>query len=657
MLRPSRVGVLHLALLGSALALVARAAYVQLWQGGQWAALGAREHAAAPPALALRGAIVDADHQPLVITRDLVQLGVAPREIRDQAALARALARAKVHSMWIQRATDPHRQWVVLPGRLFPADAAAATALHGVYATPVAERVTVGPPGTSAIVGHVGPDGAGLDGIEAALDSVLRGDPARALVLRDALGRALESPTGPPQIAPTGDTVVLSFNRTLQEICERALDDAVSQMAASGGDIVVLDPNDGSVLALASRRPGSAAAATTLTEPFEPGSTIKPIVAAALLARDRVAPSDVVYSHGGRWQFNGRTITDTHPVNGPLTLRDVIRWSSNVGIAQFVQRLTPREEFEALRDAGFGSPTGVPFAAEASGTLRPPVHWSKQSAASLAIGYEVAVTPLQLALAYAAIANGGVLLEPALVREIRGSGGVVRYRAQRRVVRRLMPPSVAAQLREMLIATVAEGTASEAGLPTFIMAGKTGTARRTQYGAGYERNQYTASFVGLFPGRDPQYVILVKLDNPTSSYYGGKTAAPVSKAVLEAAIAAPDALDRGKLAASRPVALANTTAAPPPDSVDGDPALRADSGRPEHSEEVPIGTQRPDPAPRPASLVVVPDIRGLTLRAATRALHRVGLRVDVVDGPTGTTEPRAGFPVRSGTVVRIGGGA
>jgi len=337
-----------------------------------------------------------------------------------------------------------------------------------------------------------------------------------------------------------------------------------------------------------------------------------------------------------------------------MTLREVIRWSSNVGIVQFAERLSPGEEYLALRDVGFGSPTGLPFIGEASGTLREPVHWSKQSPASLAIGYEIAVTPLQLALAYASIANGGELLEPALIREIRAPDGTVAYHRERRVVRRVMSEAVAAELRDILIETVARGTATEAGLPSFVMAGKTGTARRTQFGAGYGRNEYTASFVGLFPGRDPQYVILVKLDNPSGAYFGGATAAPVSKAILEAAIAARDvALPRGALAAARSVALIDT--APRPSAPGAVDFADVDAPLVGRSVTIPIGST-PDAHELPTpGTVAVPDVHGWPLRAAVRVLHRSGLQVEIVPGTPGTTVPAAGTLVRRGTVVRLGG--
>ncbi len=224
---------------------------------------------------------------------------------------------------------------------------------------------------------------------------------------------------------------------------------------------------------------------------------------------------------------------------------------------KFAQRLTPRQEFETFRDFGFGMPTGVTFPTESPGTLYAPKNWSSQSEISMAMGYEIAVTPLQLAAAYATFANGGKLIEPALIKEIRSPEGEVRYRHVPRVVRRVMADSVAAKVRHMLLDVVDEGTALQAALDNYLLAGKTGTPRATVRGR-YIQGRYNPNFVGLFPGDNPQYVIVVKLTAPKAAIFAAETAAPVTKAILEAAIAARNAaLDRGKLASSElPVALA-----------------------------------------------------------------------------------------------------
>src|SRR6185503_2370420 len=364
----------------------------------------------------------------------------------------------------------------------------------------------------------------------------------------------------------SGNSVVLTINHELQDIAERALADAVSRMSAEGGDIVILDPRTGELLATAGERRGVVApSVTALTEPFEPGSTLKPLIAAALLAQGKARTADRVPARGGTYELHGRTIHDEpHPGPTPasLTLADVIRLSSNVGIVQFAERLTPREEYEALRDFGIGVPTGLPYSAEASGTLRPPRSWSRQTPASVAMGYEVAVTPLQLALAYAAIANGGELLEPIVVKEIRAPDHEVLFRSNRRVVRRVIPEDVAHTVEALLSGVVEHGTAVEADLATYALAGKTGTPRRT-VGGRYAPRQYNPNFVGLFPADAPQLVIVVKLINPQGPFYGGATAAPVTKAILQAALAARDAaLDRSRLVATSRTPAVTQSGAP-----------------------------------------------------------------------------------------------
>lgn len=642
MRRISRLGAVNLSLLGFAAALIGRAAWVQLWQGNAWAARAERQHFTDAPVPAPRGDVLDATGERLAESREMLRLAVAPREVREPAVLRRALSAAGVPAEVVARTTDKSRAWVIVPGRFLPSEVARAVALRGVYSEPVSERVYALSPGLRGLVGHVNGEGEAVDGIELSLDSLLRGTAGSAMLLRDARGRSFEAPNDPGVAPSKGRSVTLTLNHELQEICERALADAVAQLGASGGDIVVLDPHDGAVLAMASRRAGRSGV-TGLSEPFEPGSTMKPLVGAALLERGVVHPGDRVDTYGGSWTIFGRTINDVEKGMGKLTLRDVIRVSSNIGIAQFAQRLTPREEYEALRDFGFGTPTGIPFPTEAAGTLRTPKEWSKMSAASLAMGYEVAVTPLQLATAYAAIANGGELLEPALVREIRSPDGELLYRHQRRVVRRVISPGVAARVRGMLGEAVEKGTGMKADLTSFAVAGKTGTARLNA-GGGYASGKYYASFIGLFPADAPQYVILVKLDDPAKGY-GAVTAAPVTRAVLQAALAARDAaLDRGALASSdlrkAPAATAPAESAPPDSAAGSVPMVVA--------LDAPVAD-----APHAAAAVAIPDVHGMVLREAVAKLHSAGLRVRLARGAPGTTMPAAGARVRRGTTVRL----
>ena len=672
---PSRIGLVHLALAGFSLALLYRSASVQLLQRSRWTASAQHQQSIEAEIPAPRGDILDAQGELMAQSRETVKLEVAPRDVRDRRALRLALLKAKVPAEWVARATDVSRKWVTLPGRYVALDVASIMAMRGVHWTSSIERTYAFSQGTRRIVGRVDENGRAVDGLELSLDTLLRGVPGAMTTMRDGHGRRFESPTAPRRAPVPGNTVVLTINRELQEIAERALGEAVQKMDAEGGDVVVVDPIDGEVLAMASlRQDPRATASTALTEPYEPGSTLKPFIAATLLEKKRARESDVVSTFGGQWTINGRTITDEHQASH-FTLADVIRYSSNIGIVQFAMRLSPREEYEALRDFGFGMQTGVPYPTEAAGTLREPKRWSKQSANSLAMGYEINVTPLQLAAAYVAIANDGELLEPSLVREVRAPDGRVLYRHQRRVVRRVLSPDVARRMRRMLLDVVeGGGTAAKAELETFTLAGKTGTARRTVNGR-YAAGQHIPTFVGLFPGDRPQFVILVKLDNPRGAYYGGLTAAPVTKAVLEAALASRNAsLDRGTLAASRqdpPRDSTRDTAAALADARlaaetlatrhvrETARALTAERAARDSAGTTPFVATLPAPkAGKPVALPPrpVPDVHGLSLRQAVHALHAAGFRVQIDRGAeAGATAPAAGVVTPVGTVVRLAG--
>ena len=432
-----------------------------------------------------------------------------------------------------------------------------------------------------------------------------------------------------------GNDVVLTLDAELQEIAQRALDDAIDNMQADGGDVVMLDPQSGEVLAVASRRADGTMRPSAFTETFEPGSLAKIFAAAALIAYDRVRPGEHVSGEGGRYRLPDRVVTDEHPLPS-LTLADAIRVSSNIALVKFVARLHPAEQYGVLRAFGFGAPTGVEFPAESPGRLRPPREWSRPSSASLAIGYELAVTPIQLAAAYGAIANNGVLLEPTLIREIRAPNGTVRYRHRPEPVRRVISPEVAARLRDLLRGVVeqAGGTGERAALANFQLAAKTGTARRV-VGGHYAAGQYTASFAALFPADEPQLVVVMKIDNPQKgSYFAAQTAAPVTRSMLEQALAARTvALDRARLS---------------------NVAASADHARLDEPDGV-----VPYVVPWPYTIYtepdrIIPNVTGRPLREAIRTLHRRGFQVVVKGwGVIHHTWPAHGEHATPGTTITV----
>ena len=670
---PGRLAIVHSALIIFALALIAKAGYEQLFRSDYWSKIGQRQHYVSSGLPAPRGQILDATGRPLVESREMVRISVAPRQVRNRTALERDLKLASVDPRFVSMSLDTMRKWVDVPGAFLPNAVAPAIALRGVYSKPVMDRVYATSGGIRRIVGRVTPDGKALDGIELALDSLLRGDTATVRVARDKSGRPLAAPDDADDPTP-GSTVVLTINRELQEICDRALAVAVDSLHADGGDIVVMNPNTGDVLAMASNRTDPAAVANTaVTEPYEPGSTMKPFVAARLLQLGRATPDQTVDTYGGHLTINGRTITDADEHPSILSLTDVIKHSSNVGIVRFADRLSVREKFEMLRDMGFGTPTAVALPAESPGVVRDPAGWTPQSAASVVMGYEVSVTPLQMVTAYSSIANGGELLTPHIVKEIRAPDGTVQYSARRQVVRRVMTPEVAAQVRVMLRDVVAGGTSTKADLATLDVAGKSGTALRNAHGR-YISGSYTASFVGLFPDDKPQFVILVKLDNPQMGFYGGIVAGGVTNVVLRAALAARDAaLNRGELASSVHAPRPDTTPAGRAaerarlvserkvDSVEIADSLRELAhavpvvSDPRTSESyivtLPSNTRAIPPVVSPRA---VPDVTGLPLRSAVRALHAAGFRVQIMPGAAVPLMPVAGTMLEPGRVVKLG---
>ncbi len=646
MIRVSRLGLVHGAFLLFAGALVARAAWVQLWQRDRWSREARAQQTVEREVPPRRGAILDRAGTVLVESRSLVRLDIAPTEVRDRAVLAAALARVGVPAPFIGRATDLRRKWVELPGRFLSTEVEDLLAMRGVHPRPVLERVPPPTQGLRNLLGTTDRDGQAVGGVEASLNAVLEGTTGRTVLVRAGRVGALASPEERSVPPVDGRSVVLTIHQPLQDIAERVLTDAIAERNARGGDVLLLDPHTGEIRALASRRArADASGATALTEPYEPGSTVKPFIAAALLERGRVALDEVIPTYNGVIERHGRTIKDVHEA-ASMTVAEVISQSSNVGIVQLAERLTAREQYEALRDAGFGMVTGVPYPSESSGRLRPVPEWSKQSPASLAMGYELSVTPLQLAMAYAAFANGGELLEPTRVREIRDPDGTVRFTARRQVVRRMMSPATAATMRKLLRDVVTSGTGGRADLAGYGVAGKSGTARRMRDdGRGYEEGAYTASFVGFFPAEDPQLVILVKLDAPEGAFYGGEIAAPVTKAVLQAALAARDG------------ALELKGGAPPTRVVTAEPSVAIEPRETVETTDAPVVYDLAAPIPAPRRVVIsrpVPEVTGLSTRAAVRALHRAGFRV-VIDatGAVGETSPAVGTMLPSGSVVRF----
>jgi cell division protein FtsI (penicillin-binding protein 3) len=631
------------------LAILARAAQVQIVEGDAWAREAARKRTERVVLPARRGALYDRNGVPLALTQEFYHVGIAPNELDDIPAAFRLLVRhLGVPAPELDREFRSRKPWIYLHGPFSATQVQALRQINGIHLDGEYQRFYPSRDLARPIIGGLSPDRpAGAAGLELSLDSLLTGKPGAAVLLKDRAGRRYESPARLLREPVAGNDVTLTLDAELQEIAERGLAEALDAMNAEGGDVVFLDPLTGDLLALASRQGSTAAPqrASTFTDPFEPGSTAKLFTAAALLVHQLVDSTESVSGEHGRWEMpvarrgRTRTITDSHRSDGKLTLALAIQVSSNIAMAKFSARLQPAQQYEMLRDFGFGTPTGAEFPSESRGRLARPDRWQPMyTRASLAMGYEFGVTPVQLAAAYGAIANDGLLLAPTLVREVSDPSGRVLYRHVPEPVRRVVSSEIAGRLKEFLRGAVGEGgTGEKAQLVNYTLLGKTGTAVRFENGH-YVHGEYTASFAALFPADRPQLVVIVKIDNPKGNYYGGLTAAPVTRSMLEQALASQRvAIDRARLAAPDSAASAETPSASMP------------AGRPVVALSLPYHPSDSVTIARP-----IPDVAGRSIREAALALHRRGFQVGLRGlGKVVGTEPAAGQSAARGSSVTI----
>ncbi|MFO7177400.1 MAG: penicillin-binding protein [Pseudomonadota bacterium] len=476
------------------------------------------------------------------------------------------------------------------------------------------------------LLGFVAPDGEGKDGLEYSLDAELKGRVERLRGLRDRSGRLLLSDGIDDERALAGHNFHLTIDQGIQFVAERELLSAIRTFEARGGSVVVLDPHTGELLALASaplfnpndyRNSDPASRRDrTMTEAFEPGSTAKIFTLAAGLAAGVVSAGDRMYCEKGAMRVDNVTIRDTHPAEW-LSLSQVLAFSSNICAAKIGLMLGEGRLYEAFRRFGFGEETGMPFPGEASGTLRPRGRpWVQVETAAASFGQGISVTNLQVALAAAAIANGGQLMEPILVKKVTTATGELVREAVPRVRRRVVSESVARTVTEMLVAvTEGEGTGVEAAIDGYKVAGKTGTAQKADPSTGrYSIDHYLASFVGFVPADRPVVTIAVVVDEPMLEHSGGVVAAPIFRKVAKRALESRGLIPRGVARTD----LDELSERPDPARV-AYAALRAAAGKkPPVQESVGSG-------PVPKGKVRLPDLTGLPARRALTRAHELGL--------------------------------
>lgn len=388
----------------------------------------------------------------------------------------------------------------------------------------------------SHVIGYLNYDNIGVDGIEKIFEDQLKGLNGKRLIIKDGTGKMITEIDNALEPAIDGYSIELTIDKSIQEILETNLKYGVERFGAASAMGLVLNPQTGEILALANAPDfdlnnfkaysDSIRRNKILTDTYEPGSTFKTITLAALLDKNLCTPHEKIFAENGNYFINNVKITDSH-AEGWLTVSEVLAKSSNIGMAKLSQRIKSDEFYPFLRDIGFGNTTNVELPGEAKGTLRKPKLWSKVSKSSISYGYEISVTPLQLISAYASLINGGLLIQPSIVKKIVGVNGEIVKENSPVVLRKIISHETSQLLRDMLISAVNEGTGKKAALDGILIGGKTGTTRRLVNGQ-YSRESYNSSFVGFFPAENPTYICLIVFNSPSKeSYYGGDVAAPV----------------------------------------------------------------------------------------------------------------------------------
>ncbi len=542
-----RTRLVLVALIGGFLAVGTRLAYLQVVAAPELARRAERQQQRVVTIDAERGTVYDRRGRILAMNLDVPSVYAVPNAIdqpfRTAAALAKILG---VRRDDLARQLSKDRDFIYVARRIDPvkAEKIKALRLKGIGFVEESRRFYPKKYLMGQSLGFAGLDNQGLEGVELKYDPYLRGEKGYMVVERDALGKTV-FPKGFDYVAPErGKDLILTIDEVIQYITERELDKAMTQTRAASGTAVVMDPRTGEILAMAVRpqfnpnaidaRKPSVWRNRAITDPYEPGSTFKIVVASAALEEGVVSLSDRIYCEDGSMSFAGGRIHDVHK-EGTLTFQEVIQKSSNIGTVKVGLRLGEDRLNRYLRMFGFGSKTGIDLPGESAGIVRDPSAWSKRSIASVAIGQEISVTPIQLITAAAVLANDGNLVHPHLVSEIRDDSGKTLVAFHPQPVRRVISAQTASRVRSILQSVVEKGgTGEKASIPGFTVAGKTGTAQKADpETGGYSSDRFVSSFVGFVPAEDPRLIALIVIDEPKGVAWGGSVAAPVFKAIAE----------------------------------------------------------------------------------------------------------------------------
>lgn len=523
---------------------ITRLLYIQFFRSAYLSDIARKQHNMFVELEPLRGAILDTNLKPQAFNVPVDSVYASPNQIREKEKepIIRQLASIlNLNLSYLRERFSRNKSFVWIARKISFEQTSAIKKLDikGIGFIKESKRSYPNSYLASQVIGFAGMDNTGLEGIEVYYDRYLKGAPGWAVFLRDARQKKLD--IWEKMVVPKdGFDLVLTIDEVIQYIAERELDKAFRAYHAKGASIVVINSHTGAILALANRPTydlndhSSATKASVrnraICDLFEPGSVFKVVTAAAALEEKRLNEENKIFCENGAYRVANHILHD-HVAHGWLTFREVIEESSNIGTTKIAQMLGPEMLHHYVELFGFGSKLGIDMPGEINGMIKAPRYWSKTSIGAVPIGQEVGVTSLQLAAAYSVIANGGQLMKPFIVREIRDKTTGEAKQFQPVLIRKVLSLETAARLKKILTGVVEEGTGKMAKVKGFSVAGKTGTAQKLEANGAYSHSKFVGSFVGFAPAEDPLITVAVSIDEPHPYYYGGVVAAPVFKNV------------------------------------------------------------------------------------------------------------------------------
>lgn len=502
-----------------------------------------------------RGAIFDANYRELAITTSVVEIGVHPRDIKgkdetiapDRRKLARKVGQVlNLDEQMLYKKFSADKNFVWVDRKVTQSRAAALRELDltGFEYYPSHLRVYPYKSLAAQLIGFVGVDGNGLDGLEQHFDNELQGDPRQWTIIKDRMGRIFDHQED-CRPGYEGKNLILTIDSTIQYIAETALQKSVEDNNAKSGLAIVMVPETGEVKAIAhypsfnpnsfNRFPREAWRNRTVTDTFEPGSVLKVFLVAAALESGLCHPEMIINCENGAYRIGGNTVNDTHEYDF-LTVHDVLKFSSNIGAVKIAEIIGPKALYETLRNFGFGERTGINCPGEVRGLMRHYQGWKAIDTATISFGQGLTVTPIQLISAISAVANHGVLMTPYVVQAIADESGQILKSFNPVEKRKVIMPETADMLMKMMNAvTETDGTGGLAVPAGYTVCGKTGTAQKINSEGTYRNCEYNGVFVGFSPARSPELAVLVVIDEPQKHHYGGIVAAPVFREIVHEA--------------------------------------------------------------------------------------------------------------------------